>query len=260
MSVDELLTKNFSKFSIDEQLTIDYSKMTIDELCERVYCDGMRTYNIDMFIHQLYWEEVNEIRLHKIHQYDIIRMLKKLNDEEINRLLMLERHYDFRTYLNGTQALMSAILVNSQFILYNYLLNRTKNINIKIDTLIIFFKLININFDSIPKQEIESIKSILKTLKTNFSKFDIFTNKWWSKFINKYDDCLSIARTKDWFSYPINFNKMIHNYGMDFFEDYLKDTGANYNEFCNWEYCPEFNSYTNNVDMKFIYFIQTFYL
>ena len=47
---------------------------------------------------------------------------------------------------------------------------------------------------------------------------------------------------------------------MDFFEDYLKETSSNYYEFSNWEYCPKFNSYTNNVDMQFMYFIEKFYL
>ncbi len=245
---------------------VDYLNMTVDELCERVYCDGLRTYNIDMLVHQLYWEKVNDIRIHKMHQYDIIRMLKKLNNDEINRLLMLERNYEFRTYLNGKQALMSAILVNSQFILYNYLLTRindNNNINIKIDSLIIFFKLLNIDSNSIPHEELESIKSILIKFKKNFINSDIFiifNSKWWNKFINKYEDCLSVAKTKEWFSYPINFNKIIYNYGMDFFEDYLKDTRANYYEFFNWEYCPKFNSYTNNVDMQFMYFIKNFFI
>ncbi len=234
--------------------------MTIDELCERVYCDGLQTYNIDMLIHQIYWDKKDIDKYHISHQFKIINILKKLSDEEINTLLMLKRDYDFRNYLNGKQALMSAILVNSQFILYNYLLKRTNNINIKADTLIVFFKLINLDFNSIPKIELESIKSLLKKLKSKFSDANMFNNKWWATFINKYEDCLSIARSKSWFTLPINFNKIIYNYGMDFYEDYLKDTGYNFYEFGNWEYCPSFNSYTNNVDMNFIFNIQTFYL
>lgn len=240
---------------------VDYLNMSVDELCKRVYCDGMRTYNIDMLVHQLYWEKKDIEYFHISHQYKIISILRKLNDADINRLLMLERHYDYRSYLNGNQALMSAILVNSQFILYNYLLTRTiKTINIKIDSLILFFKLLNIDFNSIPQKELESIKSILKKLKTNFIDFEIFNVTWWKKFINKYDNCLSIAMSKQWFSNPIMFNKIIYNYGMDFFEDYLKDTSSNFHEFGNWEYCPKFNSYTNNADMQFMYFIRNFYL
>jgi hypothetical protein len=260
MSIDELLTEVFSKMCIVSK------QMSIDELCERVYCDGMRTYNIDMLVHQLYWDKIGDVDNHISHQYKIISILKKLNNDDINRLLILKRHYDFRSYLNGNKALMSAILVNSQFILYDYLLSRINindlrsNINIKIDSMIIFFKLINIDYKSIPKKELESIKSILKRLKTDLIDMKIFDSKWWKTFLNKYKDCLSIAMTKEWFSTPIMFDKIIYNYGMDIFEDYLKDTGANFHEFVNWEYCPKFNSYTNNADMQFMYSIKNFYL
>jgi hypothetical protein len=233
--------------------------MTISELSERTYCDGLRTYNIDMLIHQLYWEKKNIDKYHIAHQHKIINILSKLTNDDLNKLLMLERHYEFRSYLNGKQALMSTILVNSQFILYNYLLKRTNNINIKIDTMIILIKLINIDFNSINKAELECIKSLLKKLKTKFSDADMFNNKWWDTLITKYDDCLSIARTKEWFSYPIIFNKIVYNYGIKFFENYLKETGANFYEFNNWEYCPSFNCYTNNVDMQFMFNIQTFF-
>ncbi len=239
---------------------MDRSKFSIDNLCKRVYCDGLRTYNIDMLIHELYWNKKDTDKYHISHQYKIINILRKLSIEDINKLLILERHYDFRSYLNGNKALMSAILVNSQFSLYDYLINKTNNINVKIDTMIIFFKLINLDFNSIPRRELESIRSILKKLKYKFSDANMFNNKWWNTFTNKYEDCLSIARTKEWFTLPINFNKIIYNYGINFYEDYLKDTGANFHEFANWEYCPSFNKYNNNVDIQFIFKIQTFYL
>jgi len=82
---------------------VDYSSMSPDKLCERVYCDGLRTYHIDMLINQLYWEKKDFDMYHISHQYKIINILEKLNNDDIIRLLMLERHYDFRSYLNGNK-------------------------------------------------------------------------------------------------------------------------------------------------------------
>jgi len=237
--------------------------MDLNELCKKTYCDGLRTYNIDMLIHKLYWDKKYGLNAHLNHQKYIINFLRKFKETDIKTLLRLERQYDFRSYLNGNKALMSSILINSQFILYDFLLsnyNISEDINIKIDSIIIFFKLLRMDMNYIPIEELDALKHILYLLKNHYSDFEMFNNKWWGTFINKYEDCLYIAQGKEWFSEPIIFDKIIMNYGMDFFEEYFKNTNSYYNEFGNWEYCPEFNNYNNNVNIQFIYNIKSFYL
>ncbi len=114
----------------------------------------------------------------------------------------------------------------------------------------------------IPIEELDAIKNILKLLKAKYSDAEMFNNKWWINFIDKYSECLDIAQTKVWFTYPISFIKIIQNYGMHIFEEYFKNTPNNthFSEFYNWEYCPSFNDYCNNADIQFIYNIHKFYL
>jgi hypothetical protein len=241
-----------------------YNSLSIHDLFRRFPGNGLLTTNFEMLVHGLYWdalehrisEYTNDI--HIMHEYNIIEILNKFSNDDLKLISDPNRQYfTYRKYLAGETGLMSSLIINAQYILYEYLLSKGCSINIKVDTFLIFMKLISTDFNSIPIEELSAIHNIIDHYKYNYQDADLLNFEWWSNFMLKYNNILKIASTKIWFTTPILFIKMITNYGSYYLNEYLDDDWLNYG---NWEYNPPFSNYSNHVDMVFINKIKDFFI
>jgi len=71
--------------------------MDLNELCKKTYCDGLRTYNIDMLIHKLYWDKKYGLNAHLNHQKYIINCISSDKMERYIRYI-LRKDYNFIFY------------------------------------------------------------------------------------------------------------------------------------------------------------------
>ena len=232
---------------------------------------GFETTNFDMLVNLLYHENPQEghiygIEAHMAHEDEIKKILTKFKKEDIIEYFNSDsdRKYPYgKYYLEGKTGMMSSLLVNSQYILYNYLLSLGVIANIHDDCLIIFIKLINTNMTLIPQKELDAINNIFKKyreLRLDISIIDAFTSMYSDLSINFFK--------KDWYieryGNKYNIDVIISNSNLkDFIGDYINRDHTIYKQKdpehifgVNWEYAPAFSNYHNNVTPKFIELIK----
>lgn len=224
-----------------------FNRMTVEELLQLngVQSAEMTTRNIDLLIYCLYRSDKNiyDDAEHVTHEQEIIRILEKFNNEQLKQIFNDPRvTYPYRKFLNGITGTMSAILTNSQFILYDYLLERGVDINIENDAYILFYIFLHFNIDididiDIPQQEKLSIENIIRKYKITQPEHPVFTFKFWDKL--NYEATYYIDRfsSTDWWNeYHYNINEII-------LSTEFRKMIPNYEDFGPWESTPEFNKY-----------------
>lgn len=132
----------------------------IDTLIHRIYIDNETKdlqeehYNFDINNHVVYDEELKNM----MSSYSTEELKKIFNDPSV--------YYNAgRFYLNGKTGTMSSILLNSQFILYEYLLSQNVEINPYQDIIIILDRILALKpLEQIDKKERKNIEKEIKAL------------------------------------------------------------------------------------------------
>jgi len=137
---------------------------------------------IDLIIHLLNNFGINDYDTHLQHQKNILKIVKGC---EMNIFNDPKVKYPNRKHFNGMYGTMSNILTSYYFYLYWHLLEKGVKVNIEEDCKTMFFILQNINYQSIPKTELEYINNIIQYFKDNSEDCPFFTRQWWEWFRNE---------------------------------------------------------------------------
>ena len=250
---------------VSEQQDIDkyyknFINMDAEELFLReVKAFGIETTNMDILVHLIYIhnQSISDFNIdkHIRHQYEIIKLLTQKFEPPFREFKYLnnpERKYPGKYYLNGSTGFMSSLLVNCQYILYDFFFNNGVNINMTDDALIIFLKLIKTNLSILPDVEMTAIINILTKYKQMCrNNCDLLNRQWYYDFISNYklwaNDCMAKPWCKSKYGNKHNFDIIIDNYGIDFLSEYInkdktffveKDLDAILNP--QWEYKPAY--------------------
>jgi hypothetical protein len=248
-----------------EQQDIDkyyknFINMDAEELFLReVKAFGIETTNMDILVHLIYIhnQSISDFNIdkHIRHQYEIIKLLTRKFEPPFREFQYLnnpERKYPGKYYLNGSTGFMSSLLVNCQYILYDFFFNNGVNINMTDDALIIFLKLIKTNLSILPDVEMTAIINILTKYKQMCrNNCDLLNSQWYYDFISNYklwaNDCMAKPWYKSRYGNKHNFDIIIDNNGRDFLSEYInkdktffveKDLYAILNP--QWEYKPAY--------------------
>lgn len=250
---------------VSEQQDIDkyyknFINMDAEELFLReVKAFGIETTNMDILVHLIYIhnQSISDFNIdkHIRHQYEIIKLLTRKFEPPFREFQYLnnpERKYPGKYYLNGSTGFMSSLLVNCQYILYDFFFNNGVNINMTDDALIIFLKLIKTNLSILPDVEMTAIINILTKYKQMCrNNCDLLNSQWYYDFISNYklwaNDCMAKPWYKSRYGNKHNFDIIIDNNGRDFLSEYInkdktffveKDLYAILNP--QWEYKPAY--------------------
>lgn len=225
----------------------DYEKfnlMTFDDLYRIINPDSeMTTRGIDTLLYCLHekwtYGKIFSTEEHIKNEKSIIDILQKFNDIKLKRLFNDSRvRYPYRTgYLDGETGTMSALLVDSKFMLYNYLLQRGVEINLHTDLYIIFGRLISSNIDNsninIPEDELKAIYDIINHIKSINPSHQLFNSNWWNDLQDKFISFIDINSSKSWWGeWNYEYSNLLGQIG--FSEDRSLLEG--------WESSPEFNT------------------
>lgn len=246
----------FSNFQEAEEVPPDYMEwfldnvypsftdLSLEELFEidpepYLMLHGTTTRRIDTLIHLLGSPIVEDHKVtraeHEFHEYMIMQILDKFDD--LPEFFNEDVDYPARYYLRGHTGTMSSILLNSQFRLYLFLLQKGVNVNVYSDSLLLLFKIINNELSEADRENIITILSYLKSMET----VPIFTPQWWKEFIIVYTYDYLWCDSNRW-CIPTFNNILIQKGG--FLKDYISRDPANVrklkdvNLFFDWEYAP----------------------
>ncbi len=280
--------KEFKNASYDEIYEY-YNTLSVEQLFEKkIYIEylELETTNFDVLTNMLYfrnyeyWKKYKHyVEDHIAHEYEIIHILSKFKQnprdiDEIKSIIasQVDRKYPYGKYfLEGNTGLMSSLLVNCLYIVYEYLLKMGVEVNGTDDSLIIFFKLTKTNMTLIPQDELDSINNIFKIFKKNKKLKNILLQLHdFNKQYKKWTDPIII---KEWYKYKyehyINLYKPNSFYDImsiiqnpqiyKFIEDYVNSDLSIYKKkfpdirySIYWEYSPEYDNYNNNATPEFI--------
>jgi hypothetical protein len=201
------------KLVIENEYTKYASMSEADLFKKNVRTNFGLTRNIDLFVNALYWCNTLQylstgfpIEMHLKHQNIIITMLtakfrstnyseyKNLNDP--TRPIESSGHY----YITGRTGFMTSLLINCQFLLYDYFfIKHNVEVNVYDDSFIIFLKLMNINIEEMPDVEIDAIKRIFKKYKTICGDCPFVNPGGYEEFIDIYEAVARNCKSKEWY-------------------------------------------------------------
>jgi hypothetical protein len=227
-----------------------FNRMTVGELSMIVKnTDEMTTRNIDNLLY-CNSDGINyvETENHILHEHKIIEILSKFSRVELKRLFNDPKvKYQYRYYLNGITGSMSALLVDSKFITYNYLLEKGIEINYDADLYSLVGKLFSSNVESdnygMPREEFDAFINIIHSLKEKNPGHNIFNPDWWSSFQLELDELISRFGEKDWW-----IQQDINNKYNRMFSYLQSKPWGDVKLFEDWESTPVFNAYK---DLKY---------
>jgi len=192
-----------------------FNRMNVDELALIIKdTGGMTTRNIDLLLY-CNSDGINNVETehHILHEQKILEILTKFRPDDLKRLFNDPRvTYPYREYLNGVTGSMSALLVDSKFITFNYLLKIGLEINYNADLYILVGKLFlsNVNYDNygMPVEEFKAYKNIIKNLRKKARMHDLFNPDWWDTFQSNLNGLISSLGHNDW--WISNVQNMYH--------------------------------------------------
>ena len=134
-------------------------------LASKTEANFLKERNLDSILHKKYIDEGNnndkhynfDTIKHITYDRDLVIFAQQYNQEELLRLFNDPTVYynAGRFYLNGATGTMSAILLNSQFMLYNYLLSQNVKINPYQDIVLLLHRIISMKTDEEIEKKIE---------------------------------------------------------------------------------------------------------
>ena len=216
---------------------------------QTIVSDGeMTTRNIDLLLY-CHSDGRNKVEteIHIKHEQKILEILSKFSPDELKRLFNDPRvKYPYREYLNGKTGTMSALLIDSKFMTYDYLLKKDIKINYDADLYILVGKLFLSNVDSdnygIPREEFDAFLNIINHIRQINPLHNLFNPEWWSSFQDNLDSLISRFGDKEWWNRDVKniYNRMFSQLQIKPWDDQTL--------FTEWESTPKFNVYS---DLKY---------
>ena len=232
-------------------------------LASKTEANFLKERNLDSIIHKKYIEQGNnndkhynfDIIEHILYDEYLVRFAQQYNRIELRQLFNDPSVYynAGRFYLNGKTGTMSAILVNCQFMLYNYLLSHDVEIDPNQDIILILHRILSmktneevseLEYVNIQKEK-KAIVNILKQIEQKYGvKFGFVTkNKQFifSIFANKqiYTDIIGYLEES---SKIFIQNNITHDFLQRIINDqpYLLTPHSLCTMYMPWEYMPIF--------------------
>jgi len=216
---------------------------------QTIVSDGeMTTRNIDLLLY-CHSDGRNKVEteIHIKHEQKILEILSKFSPDELKRLFNDPRvKYQYREYLNGKTGTMSALLIDSKFMTYDYLLKKDIKINYDADLYILVGKLFLSNVDSdnygMPREEFDAFLNIINHIRQINPLHNLFNPEWWSIFQDNLDSLISRFGDKEWWNRDVKniYNRMFSQLQIKPWDDQTL--------FTEWESTPKFNVYS---DLKY---------
>jgi hypothetical protein len=242
--------------------SVEYLLTSINE------ADFLKVRNIDTIIHKIYIDnEQKDVDRYEHYNFDINNHVKY--DEKLKQMMTLYSREELkmifndptvyynagRFYLNGKTGTMSSILLNSHFILYEYLLSENVEINPYQDILIILDRILTLKpqeqFNDEERRnitkELKSLCNILKLINKKYGvqikiinyegyhiSIDIKNNFIWTNICEYIKEQSEIFKKQN-LDHPM-IKKILSDRGGKLYEN---DQDL-YNSYGVWEYNPRF--------------------
>lgn len=238
-------------------------------LASKIEANFLKERNLDSIIHKKYIEQGNnndkhynfDIIEHILYDEYLVKFAQQYNPIELQQLFNDPSVYynAGRFYLNGKTGTMSAILVNCQFMLYNYLLSQDVEIDPNQDIILILYRILSmktnrevseLEYLNIQKEK-EAIVNILKQIDQKYKvKFGFVTKNEqliFSIFANEYI-YTNIVEYLEKSSELFIENNITHDFLQHIINDqpYLLTQHSLCTMYMPWEYMPNFIKRINN--------------
>ncbi len=264
-----------------EELYIKYEQLDETRMFVNKFKTNIcRSTNIDMLVNLLYLKNLKvhnyPIDLHIAHQNRIIAILDRnfgpSSYRAFRHLNDRTREYEGRYNLCGLTGFMSSLLINCQYILYNYFISHNVEVNSYDDSLVLFIKFFHIRSELMPDVEKMAVKNIFRQFRLKCPQCPLLNSGWYDLFIAQYRTWYDAIITKEWyvskFGTRYDFSTIIENYGKGYFAQFINRDKTYYEKKnvetilfdLSWEYAPVYYdpNYNPEVNPEFIIRIRDF--